>query len=303
MSKYVVSVSLGSSKRNHTVDKTLFGEKIVIERMGTDGDLNKAEELISSLDGKADAIGLGGIDLYIYAGKKRYSFRDAKRLANAAKKTPVVDGSGLKQHYEPQVIKDLEDEDIVKVSDKRVLMVCAMDRPGMAHTFYELGSDVIFGDLVFALGLNWPLRSLRALDYLARIIVPVLCRLPFKAIYPTGNKQEKESSPKHRPLYEWAEIIAGDYHFIKKHLPDSLEGKVIITNTLTSDDVKMLKDRHLHKIITTTPDLRGRSFGTNVIEAVLVAFINKPQELICPSDYLEIINSGGFEPMIKTLNP
>ncbi len=37
--KHVVSVSIGSSKRNHKVTIELLGEEFIIERIVTDGDL------------------------------------------------------------------------------------------------------------------------------------------------------------------------------------------------------------------------------------------------------------------------
>ena len=69
--KHVVSISLGSSSRNHSVEAEFLGEKFKIERIGTDGDKKKAIQLIEELDGKVDAFGMGGID-YICIGKKKY---------------------------------------------------------------------------------------------------------------------------------------------------------------------------------------------------------------------------------------
>jgi hypothetical protein len=96
VAKRVVSVSLGSSRRDSVAEVEVLGEKVVLERRGTDGDFQGAICLIRELDGKVDAIGLGGIDLYLVAGGRRYAIRDAQKLKEAAKKTPVVDGSGLK---------------------------------------------------------------------------------------------------------------------------------------------------------------------------------------------------------------
>ena len=93
--KTIVSVSLGSSSRDHRAHVNLLGEEFDISRVGTDGKLDVALKKIEELDGKVDAIGLGGIDVYLYAGTKRYALRDGLRLLNAAKITPVVDGSGL----------------------------------------------------------------------------------------------------------------------------------------------------------------------------------------------------------------
>jgi hypothetical protein len=96
--KHVVGISLGSSIRDHVVTVELMGEQYKIERIGTNGDMKKMVDKISELDGKVDAFGLGGMDLYVYAVDKRYTFRDAKRIVKAAKQTPIVDGSGLKKY-------------------------------------------------------------------------------------------------------------------------------------------------------------------------------------------------------------
>ena len=43
--KKIVSVSLGSSSRDHAYTTELLGEKFEISRVGTDGDVNKMVEL------------------------------------------------------------------------------------------------------------------------------------------------------------------------------------------------------------------------------------------------------------------
>ena len=76
----MVSVSFGSSRRDAAAEVELLGERVLLERRGTDGDFQRALCLIQELDGKVDAIGLGGIDLYLFAGGRRYAIRDALRL-------------------------------------------------------------------------------------------------------------------------------------------------------------------------------------------------------------------------------
>jgi len=68
--KRAVSISLGSSSRNKTVDIQLLGETIRMERLGTDGDMQKAANLYAELDGKVDAFGVGGALLGIMVGDK-----------------------------------------------------------------------------------------------------------------------------------------------------------------------------------------------------------------------------------------
>ncbi|MDI3534362.1 MAG: hypothetical protein PWQ82_727 [Thermosediminibacterales bacterium] len=299
--KHVVSVSLGSSKRNHSVETEILGEKFKIERIGTDGDMKKAIELIRKLDGKVDAFGMGGIDLYICIGNRKYAFRDALNIARAAKKTPIVDGSGLKNTLERNVIRYLNDELGMSFKNKKVLLVSGMDRFGMAETFESLKSDLVLGDLIFALGIPIKIKSLKTLDKLARLLAPIIVKLPFKYLYPTGKKQEV-TNPKYSKYYQEAEIIAGDFHFIKKYMPYDMKGKTIITNTVTSEDIENLKQRGVAILVTTTPNLNGRSFGTNVMEGVFVSLIKKPLSQITAQDYSELLNKMSFKPRVEVLN-
>ena len=87
--KRVVSVSLGSSSRDHRAAVTLMGEEFDISRVGTDGKLDAAIAMVRELDGNVDAIGLGGIDVYLYAGPP--SLRVARRIATARSRQDDAD--------------------------------------------------------------------------------------------------------------------------------------------------------------------------------------------------------------------
>ncbi|NLC06438.1 MAG: quinate 5-dehydrogenase [Syntrophomonadaceae bacterium] len=298
--KRVVSVSLGSSRRNHSVEAEFLGEKFQIERIGTDGDMELAISLIRELDGKVDAFGMGGIDLYLYAGGKRYTLRDARRIANAAKKTPIVDGSGLKNTLERMVIEKLAADNKISFHRRKVLLVSGVDRFGMAEALNQVGAEVIYGDLIFGLGIPIPLRSLKTLNRAARCLIPIISRLPFSVLYPTGKKQE-QVVPKYASFYQEAEIIAGDFLFIRHHLPERMNGQTIITNTVTAEDLELLRSRGIASLITTTPELGGRSFGTNVMEGVLVSLLEKHPDEIKVEEYSDLLNRLGLEPRIIQL--
>ncbi|MFN4072083.1 MAG: quinate 5-dehydrogenase [Thermus sp.] len=296
MAKHVVSVSLGASRRDSRVQLELLGEEVVLERRGTDGDFQKALRLIAELDGKVDAIGLGGIDLYLWAGGRRYTIRDAKRLKEAARKTPVVDGSGLKHTLERRAVAQLAG--LIDWKNTKVLLPSAVDRFGLAEALHEAGARVLYGDFIFALGLPIPLYSLSFLQKLALVLLPVLTQLPFQLLYPTGEKQEKRAVDWRSRYYLWADLVAGDWHYIKRHMPDDMRGKTVLTNTTTEEDLAFLREREVRRLITTTPRLDGRSFGTNVMEALLVALAG--QEL-GEEEYLRYIDLLGLRPQVLNL--
>ena len=299
--KRVVSVSLGSSRRDHVWETELLGVPVRMERIGTDGDLRRAIQLIGELDGRVDAIGLGGIDLYIRVGQRRWVFRDALRMARAARRTPVVDGSGLKHSLERQTVQRLVQSGF-RLKGRRTLLVLAVDRFGMAEALVQAGADVLFGDLGFGLGVGVPIRSLRVLSGLARVVAPVVTRLPFQLFYPTGARQE-QVVPRFGGWYRWAEVIAGDFHAIHRHMPPRLEGKFILTNTVTREDLQELRQRGVAAICTTTPNLGGRSFGTNVLEAALVAVTGRRPEELTEEDYRQLACAAGLRPRVELLQP
>jgi hypothetical protein len=296
--KKVVSVSLGSSTRDHRAETTLLGEAFDISRVGTDGKLDVAVAKVRELDGNVDAIGLGGIDVYLYAGRHRYALRDGLRLLEAAHTTPVVDGSGLKNTLERNAVRFMREELGIDLRGTRVLMVSALDRFGMAQALVDAGADVLFGDFIFALDKDMPVRDLATFEAMAEKYLPDACKLPFQFFYPTGKKQERPPEPKYPQYYEEAQIIAGDFHFMRQFMPAKLEGKIVLTNTVTPADVDELAARGVRTLITTTPDFGGRSFGTNVVEAALVALLGKRWEDVTTADYERLLDELGLHPRV-----
>ena len=300
--KKVVSVSLGSSTRDHRAEATFLGEEFDISRVGTDGKLDAAIAMVRELDGHVDAIGLGGIDVYLYAGRHRYALRDGLRLLEAAKITPIVDGSGLKNTLERQAVGFMQSDLGIDLRGKRVLMVSALDRFGMAQAFVDAGADVLFGDFIFALDKDMPVRGLAEFEELAEKYLPDACKLPFQFFYPTGKKQEKPPEPKYPHYYEQAEIIAGDFHFMRQFMPDRLDGKIVLTNTVTAANVEDLAARGVKMLITSTPEIAGRSFGTNVLEAALLALLGKKWSEVTPADYERLLRELRLEPRVVRLS-
>jgi hypothetical protein len=300
--KHIVSVSLGSSKRNHKVEADLLGEQFVIERIGTDGDMRKAEALLREIDGQVDAIGLGGIDIYLHSRKGRFALKDGLKLKGAVKSTPVVDGGGLKNTLERVVVRHMEKDSRFHLKGSKVLMVCAMDRFGMAEAFVEAGCTMVFGDLIFALDKDEPIYTLEELASYAEKLLPEISKLPIGFIYPIGKKQDNAPEEKYSQYYHDADYIAGDFHFIRKYMPGDLSGKIIVTNTVTGDDVTALRERGARYLVTTTPEFEGRSFGTNVLEAIFLTILNKSWEEVKGEDYLQLIEQLQLRPRVVELN-
>jgi hypothetical protein len=273
------------------------GEPVTVSRRGVDGQFEEALRLVADLDGTVDAIGLGGIDVALVVGQDRYPIPDAVKLKAQAIRTPVVDGFGLKAVFEPEVIRRLLGMEILKPGD-RVLMASAMDRFPMARALVDGGLIPVFGDLMFASRIDYPIRTLDELAELARKILPEFTRLPFTMLYPTGSEQEAEPDPRFQRYFDDADVLAGDFHYLRRYLPPRIDGKVVVTTTTTAADVDLLKARGASVLVTTTPRLAGRSFGTNAIEA---AFVARAGAVYPDPAFERMVMESGLEPDIVRL--
>jgi hypothetical protein len=299
--KHAVSISLGSSKRDKKIELELLGQRVCVERIGMDGDMRRAAQLFRELDGKVDALGVGGADLGLLVAGRWYPLHGVKAMVRGVRRTPVVDGTGLKTTLERRVAAFMDAHLRAEIAPRRVLFTLGGDRWGMAVGFIEAGYEYIFGDLGFALGLPVAIRSVDRAVRLYRWLLPVIAQLPFEWLYPIGEKQERRE-PKFAEWYRWATVIAGDCHYIKRHMPTDLAGKIICTNTTTPADVEAFRAAGARALVTTTPVIEGRSFGTNALEAALIAAKGKARTLTF-EELEELIDELGLQPSIQSLSP
>lgn len=302
--KSVVSISLGSSVRDHQTEVQLGDKHFLVRREGTDGDLDLLKQRLTELDADSSvaAIGLGGTDLFLNAADRTYWLRETKPLAKLVRNKALVDGSGFKGAVEADTVRYLRDDLDLDLQDKRVLITSAVDRWGLGMAFYEAGIDTDFADLFYILGLRKIIRNKKTLTRVVRLAAPIAVNLPFAWLYPSGSDHTLE--PKRHPwtdkLYYDYDIIAGDYKYISKYMPSDLKGTWVITNTTTAADIEFLRSRGVSKLITTTPRLNGRTFGTNVMEALLIAAAGENRALN-PQQYLALLAEHDLRPSSQEL--
>ena len=298
--KRAVSISLGSSTRDKKVEVDLLGEKVSIERIGTDGDEGKARQMFREMDGTVDAFGVGGIDLGVHTPWKFYPIHGALKLVKDVQQTPYVDGGGLKETLERRVMQHVEAKIGTELEPNTAFLVAGITRYGMTLSFIEAGYECVYGDLMFGLDVPIPVRGFRALGNLARVLMPLVGRMPLSMLYPTGDKQE-EVIPKYEKYYQGNTVTAGDWLYIKNHMPEDMQGKTIVTNPTTPEDIEFLRDRGVRYLVTTTINFEGRTFGANMMEAALVAASGKGR-VLTHAEYDEMLDKLGFEPEITKLN-
>ncbi len=295
-----VSVSLGSPGRDKQVVVDFKGVAVSVERIGTGGDEEKARRLFTELDGKVDALSVGGIDLYVRLDGRDYPIRTALKLVREVRHTPVVDGRILKYVLERRVFERAAPALGEGPRFRRAFIPFGTDRVGLIEALESVAEEVYIGDLMFMFGVPVAVRGLASFKRLARLLLPVAGYLPMSLLYPPGAKVE-EHTPKYERQWLEADLIAGDMHYIHKYAPADLSGKLVITNTTTETNIETLRQRGVHTVVTTTPRYEGRSFGVNMMEGALTAYAGKGRPL--SGEELEaLIDELDLRPYVQRLD-
>jgi hypothetical protein len=203
--KRIVSISLGSATRDYRFTTTILGRTVEVERIGTNGDVARAAELVRSFDGKADAIGLGGLSPIFRVGRARYPHHEAIRIAAQARRTPVVDGGVLKSTLERWAVAQANRKLPGLLRYRRVLLTSGIERYQLASAIAQYEPELRFADPIIHIGLPFlpAPRSLEQLElYAATTRAPKPCSpgpTSSPVILPTFAASPLRSSPA-RPL-------------------------------------------------------------------------------------------------------
>ncbi len=297
--KRAVSISLGSSSRDKRVTVRLGDQDICIERIGTNGDALKAQRLFTELDGQVDTFGVGGVDIYLRLRGREYPLHAAHTLIKNVRRTPVVDGRGLKHTLERRVFELAAPLLAEPLHFRQAFVPVAADRIGLAEAVAGVSDRVVLGDLMIALGISLPIDGLHNYYRIATILFPLVSHFPLSMLfYGSGGS---ESRPQFQAYWQRSDLLAGDFLFMRKYLPEDLRGKTVITNTTTEDNVELLRQRGVRLFITTTPRYEGRSFGTNMMEAALTAWAGLGRPLT-DAELNALIDQLDLRPQVQWLD-
>ena len=303
--KSIVSVSLGSSARDYRFTTTILGRSVQVERIGTNGDTARAAELIRSLDGKVDAIGLGGLTPVFRVGRARYPHHEAIQIAAQARRTPVVDGGVVKATLERWAVAQAQRKLPQLFRYRRVLLTSGIERYQLASAISQYDAELRFADPLVHFGLPFlPVpRTLGQLELYAATTLPITALLPYRMLHPVANGQEGHD-PRAEPLFQWANVIAGDFAYIRRFAPTSLAGKAIITDDPSPAEVEDLRQRGVTSLITMTPPIsEERPFvSADVLEAIITA-IQEANAQPGEAEALDFIAAAGWGATVQELNP
>ena len=303
--KQIVSISLGNSKDDYEFVAEFMDQEFTIKRIGTDGDVDMAADLLEQWDSEADAISLGGLNFNYAIGSSRAIEKQTKKVEALKSRitSPVTIGEKLRRVSFEWAIRHLQ----FKFGNNyfnhtKVLFLSGMLNYNIAKVLSEYTDNLTFADPLFENGIPKFLNSMDDLEMYAKGAHDLLEWVPSKRFAASAMPLRHWNDYVRKKAIQKANILVVPsydfYDYLKDCGLEELGGKTIITATVYQDRLQYLQERGVDVIIDCTPKILEQVVGFNVLEAMISAALEVPLNEISEDDLLEVISEHNMDPRV-----
>lgn len=162
--KTVVSISQGSSEYDYELETRFLGQDFRDVRVGSDGNLDRAEAVLDSVREQVDAIGLSMIHDHYQVGREQLQHPDTSRLEACVPDKPVTTGAGLRGILQEWAVRHTQTELGHFFDNARVLFLNGQAGFRIAKALSEHTDNLLFADPYLDFGVPRLLTSLGQLE-------------------------------------------------------------------------------------------------------------------------------------------
>ncbi|MGE3842588.1 MAG: dehydrogenase [Vicinamibacterales bacterium] len=292
--KRIVSISLGSSETDYEFTTPFLGERFHIRRLGCDWNVDRAEALLDRCQHEADAVGLGLVRGHATVGARHYPDHLTRRLERVVSHAPFTTGAALQDFFDEWAVRHVQSDQPEYFTNAHVLFLSGLAQYRAAAVLSEFTRNLRFADPATLDGLPFVLGSLRALEFYA------LATARMRSRPPPGESRTLRPWTRtvlHRSL-DWAHVLVGAHQEIERLNGHRLRDRVILTSSITDDVVARFAAGGVAAVIDRTPKLLERVVGLNVLDAMILALLDKPAGAVLHDDYLHVLGGLDFSPRV-----
>ncbi|MEA3336872.1 MAG: serine carboxypeptidase [Chloroflexota bacterium] len=305
----ILAIRLGARSVPEEIHEVRFLDHDVRIRRVTATDLDQVREWIAGNDAEVAAIALEGMAGTLKIGSRRATHKDLQAIFETPGRAPVVDGGGLRDVLEPWAVRIVSEIYPGTFSRKHVLMVPGMNHNGFAQEVRRYTNDVHYADSLIFFNLPNAIGNPSGLDRYAGRALQQLCQVSPRQLWPPPGQPR---TPRNTTPFEWADILAGDMNTIRRHAPTALQGKAVVAEAASEEDIIALRERGVEQLITTMPTLSNDGvvgaanreparLSASVMEAILAALRADADAPLSESTYLNILADMVWEPAVVNL--
>ncbi len=294
----IVNVSLAGSDRDYDKHVTFLEQEFHLRRIGTNGDVAAAEELVRKWADDADVIAVTGIREARVAGLYDGDLEAVNKVKRATRMIPVTDGHALRAVLQEWSIRHVQNEMPGYYTNARVVVLGGMNHAGTIRILQEYTQNFEFADPLLRLDVLKRMDSNPVLGLAANVGMWPVRQLP-------GAIRSQVKAPGHRLSSSLARRALADAHVIVG-TPDelsafgvgNLRGKSVVTTALSDERLAELAALDVDMVLDSTPQPFDFTITTAVLEAMMLAASSSPLGRLTNDDLLDMIVSSGLEPRV-----
>lgn len=293
----VVNITLQSEEWDYDKEVSLGGHDFRIVRIGTRGDIERAEELVWQWSLTSDAIAVTGAREAKARGLFSGNPSELKAVRDTTARVPVRDGAMLADILQEWAVRRVQAELPGYFSNARVVVVGNATRERTLTVLREFTANIDIEDpdkrvgTPLAVGLNPVTSRAAAAGMVAWDLAPDVVK---KAAH--GPAAWVSGQFAHQAA-EFADVIVGSYaDLVRFGLPD-LTGKAVLTNAVSEERLAALAAKGVSLVIDATPEPFDVMVVTAMFEAMAAATITDGHELTT-DDLVTFLEAAELEPRL-----
>jgi predicted amino acid dehydrogenase len=290
----VAGISLGSGAQDFAFRARFLGRQLDVRRIGTNHSVARAEKLLRHWENHADVIGVGVVRESYTVGSQRFVDEEGSRLMAAVTRVPATTGARLGDILQEWALRHVQAKLGDYFSNAKVLFFSGVANHKLAQAMAEYTPNLEFADALLQLGVPKMLTSLDALELYASGAHFVTDRVP-DLVTDNAAVREWQRFVLRRAMRD-ATVIVAPVHELDAFGLEELAGKTILTSTVSEARIAQLRRKGVNLVIDGAPSLFGHVLGPSVLDAMIIAALDKEPEDLLEDDYLEIISGLAMEP-------
>jgi predicted amino acid dehydrogenase len=294
--KNVIGISLGARSQDFSFETRFLGERLHVQRLGTNGSSAQAARLLKHWNLHADAIGLGRVKDSGSVGAARKLDGEAQKLQALATRVPLSTGARLADIFLEWAVRHAQTTLGHYFDNANVLFFSGQSNAKVAAAIAEFTENLQFADPLVQLGVPKLLTSLEALHLYASGAHYVADWAPPRAM--PGPLLREWTRFVLRKAMAHATVVVAPVHELDDFGLEELAGKTIVTTTVNDERLARLRGKGVHMVIDGAPLMKGHALDPALLDAMILAATGKPSDELLEDDYLDILTGEQLEPRI-----
>jgi predicted amino acid dehydrogenase len=296
----VANITLQSNQWDYDEQVKFSGRSFRLVRIGTNGDLKKAEDLVWQWSLKADAIAVSGIREARAAGVFEGDVERINEVRDTTSRVPVRDGAMLADVLQEWAIRRVQADLPGYFSNARVVVVGGAMQDRTIAVLREFTGNIVFeevndqSDMPSQFKVNPVTAKAAELGRSTWQATPDLLK---------GTVSGPATWVAER-LAHWAakeaDVLVGAYADLVRFGLDDLAGKTVITNAVSDARLADLTGRGVDLVVDATPQPFPFMTVTATLEAMTAALTEGSE--LTPDDIVRVIQASQLEPRLLRPN-